>query len=338
MIAFESVTRRFGAVAAVDQADLAVDRGELLALLGPSGCGKTTALRLIAGFERPDAGVVRIDGEVVAGDGGWTPPERRQAGMVFQDYALFPHLDARRNVAYGLPRAARRGGRVDELLELVGLAGMGDRYPHELSGGQQQRVAVARTLAPEPSVVLLDEPWGSIDHLLRTSMREELSEILRRAGVTVVLVTHEREEAFALADRVALMHEGRVVQVGRPEEIYFEPATRWAAEFAGDANFVSGTLVRGVVETPLGRFAALNGSGGHGDVQALVRPELVAPVPDPAGVDEVVERSFRGHDVFYRLRLADGRLLCAQRPSDEVVGVGDRVRVTVHQRAVTIFR
>ncbi len=337
MITLESVTRRFGHVAAVDRAELTVERGELLAMLGPSGCGKTTALRLVAGFERPDEGVIRVDGKVVAAQGAWTPPERRQVGMVFQDYALFPHLDVKGNVAYGLPRAACRNGRVDDLLELVGLAGMADRYPHELSGGQQQRVAVARTLAPEPAVVLLDEPWSSIDHLLRTSMREELSGILRRAGVTVVLVTHDREEAFALADRVALMHEGRIVQAGRPEEIYFEPATRWAAEFAGEANFVPGTLAEGVVETALGRFAALNDSGARGAVEALVRPELVAPVCDPAGVDEVVERSFRGHDVFYRLRLADGRVLCAQRPSNEVVGVGDRVRVTVHQRAVAVF-
>jgi iron(III) transport system ATP-binding protein len=337
MIALESVTRRFGSVAAVDRGDLAVDRGELVALLGPSGCGKTTALRLIAGFDRPDEGVVRVNGEIVAAHDAWTPPERRHVGMVFQDYALFPHLDVKGNIAYGLPRAARRNGRVDDLLELVGLAEMADRYPHELSGGQQQRVALARTLAPEPAVVLLDEPWSSIDHLLRTSMREELSSILRRAGVTVVLVTHDREEAFALADRVALMHEGKIVQVGRPEEIYFSPATRWAAEFAGDADFVPGTLARGVVETALGRFAVLNESGDRGAVEALVRPELVAPVPDPAGADEVVERSFRGHDVFYRLRLADGRVLCAQRPSDEVVGVGDRVRVTVHQRAVAVF-
>jgi iron(III) transport system ATP-binding protein len=216
---------------------------------------------------------------------------------------------------------------------------MNDRYPHELSGGQQQRVALARALAPRPAVVLLDEPWSSIDPLLRTSMRDELAAILRQAGVTVVLVTHEREEALALADRVALMHDGRLVQVGEPEEAYYAPANRWAAEFVGDANFVPGRLADGMVDTALGRFPARPGADRNGDrpVDALVRPELVGLVPDPLGPGEVVERSFRGHDVFYRVRLPDGGALRVQRPSTEVVELGERVRLTVQTLPVAVF-
>jgi iron(III) transport system ATP-binding protein len=336
MIRLDQVTKRFGAVAALDEADLEARPGEVLALLGPSGCGKTTLLRVVAGFEVPDAGVVHLNGDVMAGPTKWVPPERRNVGMVFQDYALFPHLDVAGNVGYGLKRGPGRRRRVDEVLALVGLEGFGARYPHELSGGQRQRVALARALSPEPAVVLLDEPWSSIDPLLRSAMREELSAILRRAGVTVVLVTHEREEAFALADRVALMQQGRIVQVGPPEETYYAPANRWAAEFVGDANFVPGTLADGVVETPLGRFSTT--TAGRGTVDALLRPELVELEPDPEGPAQVVERSFRGHDVFYRVRLSDGRSLCAQRPSTEVVELGERVRVTVHELPVAVFR
>ncbi len=340
MIRLQAATKHFGAVTAVAEADLTVRRGELLALLGPSGCGKTTLLRLIAGFEAPDAGTVHIGDRLVAGDGAWVPPERRNVGMVFQDYALFPHLDVARNVGYGLPRDRDRRRRIEEVLALVGLQGMGARYPHELSGGQQQRVALARALAPRPAVVLLDEPWSSIDPLLRSSMRDELAAILRRAGVTVVLVTHEREEALALADRVALMHEGGLVQVGEPEEAYYAPATRWAAEFIGDANFLPGRLAGGIVETPLGRFAARTRNGGmngDGSVAALVRPELVKLVPDPAGPGEVIERSFRGHDVFYRVRLDGDDALLAQRPSTEVVELGARVRLSVQDMPVAVF-
>src|SRR5918994_5537781 len=240
MIRLERVSRSFGAVRAVAAASLEVGRGEFVALLGPSGCGKTTLLRLIAGFEAPDDGTVRIGEHVVAG-GTWIPPERRHVGMVFQDYALFPHLSVARNVGYGLARR-ERDRRVREALELVGLAGHGERFPHELSGGQQQRVALARALAPEPSVVLLDEPWSNIDPVLRDSMRDELAAILRRVGVTVVLVTHDREEAFSLADRIALMRAGTIVQAGTAEDVYFAPASRWAAEFVGAGNFVEGAL------------------------------------------------------------------------------------------------
>jgi iron(III) transport system ATP-binding protein len=333
MIRLERVSKRFGTVRAVEEATLAIGRGEFVALLGPSGCGKTTLLRLIAGFEAPDEGVVAIDEVEVAG-GVWVPPERRRVGMVFQDYALFPHLTVARNVGYGLSRDGR-GERVAEALNLVGLGALGDRYPHELSGGQQQRVALARALAPRPSVVLLDEPWSNIDPVLRSSMREDLAAILRGTGVTVLLVTHEQEEAFSLADRVALMRDGGIVQTGAPEEIYYSPASRWAGEFVGAANVLPGRLTDGLIETLVGRFPAPNGDE-PGEVKVLVRPELLELAVDPAGEGEVVCREFRGHDVFYRVRLADGTTVCSQRPSNESIPLGARVTLRPHAGRVAL--
>jgi iron(III) transport system ATP-binding protein len=334
MICAHGVSKRFGSVRAVENANLCVERGEFVALLGPSGCGKTTFLRLIAGFERPDGGTVAIDGRQVAGT-TWVPPEQRHVGIVFQDYALFPHLSVADNVGFGLGRH-ERARRVTEALDLVGLGGLNDRYPAELSGGQQQRVALARALAPRPAVVLLDEPWSNIDALMRAAMRDELCSILRSADVTVVLVTHEREEAFSLADRIALMQHGTIVQAGSPEEIYFEPATRWAAEFVGAANLIRGRLAGGHVETALGSFAADCGNG-HSPVDVLVRPELLELRPDPEGAGRVVGREFRGHDVFYRVLLDDGSELSSHRPSTERVMLGDRVAVVPHAGRVAIF-
>jgi iron(III) transport system ATP-binding protein len=335
MVLLDGVEKRFGDTRAVTGAGLCVDRGELVALLGPSGCGKTTLLRLVAGFEEPDAGTVVVDGVRVAGGGTWVPPERRRIGMVFQDYALFPHLTVGENVGFGVTRHLR-SDRVRELLELVGLEGLERRYPHELSGGQQQRVALARALAPAPRLVLFDEPWSNIDPHLRETLRDEIVTILRRVGVTAILVTHDREEAFSLADRIALMRDGTIVQEGTPEELYLAPRSRWAAAFVGAGNFVRGQIADGAVETPLGHFPALN-ANGTASVEALVRPELLELAPDPVGSAEVVERQFRGHDVFYRVRLADGTTVVAQRPSTEVVPLGARVAVRPHAGRVPVF-
>jgi iron(III) transport system ATP-binding protein len=335
MVCVHRASKRFGAVDAVREADLCVERGELVALLGPSGCGKTTLLRLIAGFERPDRGELAIAGVTVASRQAWIPPERRRVGMVFQDYALFPHLTVAQNVGFGLPRREREA-RLRQLLAFVGLAGAGQRYPHELSGGQQQRVALARALAPEPAVVLLDEPWSNIDPLRRGSMRDELAAILRAIDVTVVLVTHDREEAFSIADRIVLMREGTIVQSGTAEELYLAPADRWAAEFVGAGNFLPGRLEGELVETLLGRFPAANRNGADA-VEALIRPELLELRPDAAGDAEVVGREFRGHDVFYRVRFRDGTTLVSQRPSTEVVPLGARVSVRPHLSRVPVF-
>jgi iron(III) transport system ATP-binding protein len=335
MICVHGVSKRFGSIQAVDDADLCVERGELVALLGPSGCGKTTLLRLIAGFEQPDGGEVRLEDVRVAGEGAWVPPERRHVGMVFQDYALFPHLTVAENVGFGVARP-ERARRVADALDRVGLGTHGHRYPHELSGGQQQRVALARALAPEPTLVLLDEPWSNIDPLLRSSMRDDLAEILRGIGVTVVLVTHDREEAFSIADRIAVMRAGTVVQEGSPEELYLTPADRWVAEFVGAGNFVPGHLDGDLVETLLGEFPVSTRNGAT-EVDVLIRPELLELEPDPAGLGEVVAREFRGHDVFYRVRLADGTTLVSQRPSNEVVPLGSRVTVKPHLSRVPVF-
>ncbi|MBD0338351.1 MAG: ABC transporter ATP-binding protein [Thermoleophilia bacterium] len=331
MVCVHGVSKRFGSTVAVDRAELCVERGEFVALLGPSGCGKTTLLRLIAGFEEPDAGELCVDERRVNG----VAPERRRVGMVFQDYALFPHLTVAANVGFGLKRAARPE-RVRELLALVGLDGLGHRYPHELSGGQQQRVALARALAPAPAVVLLDEPWSNIDPLLRGSMRDELAAILRSLGASVLLVTHDREEAFSLADRIAVMREGRIVQAASPEELYSAPADRWTAGFVGAGNFLPGRIDGDLVETLLGRFPVV-GRNGASDVDVLIRPELLELRPDPLGPAEVVGREFRGHDVFYRVRLADGTEVVSQRPSTELVPPGSRVVVSPHREPVRVF-
>lgn len=334
MIRLEGVTKHFGSVTAVDKTSLCVDRGEVVALLGPSGCGKTTLLRLVAGFERPDAGTVDVAGRVVAGGGGWVPPDRRRVGMVFQDYALFPHLTIAENIGFGLPRR-ERATRVQTLLDIVGLGGLDGRYPHELSGGQQQRVAVARALAPAPELILLDEPWSNVDPFLRESIRAEVSEIIRPLGITVVLVTHDREEAFSLADRIALMRDGRVVQEGTSEELYFAPTSLWAAEFVGAGNVLRGQVVDGRIQTPIGAFPA-NGSAASAAANVLVRPELLELEPDPAGAAQVVAREFRGHDVFYRV-LLDGVELVSHRPSTEVVPLGSRVSIRLHDGRVPVL-
>jgi iron(III) transport system ATP-binding protein len=332
-VELHNVTKRFGATVAADRVSLSVPSGEFVALLGPSGCGKTTLLRLIAGFMMPDQGAVVVGGQTVAGP-TWVPPERRRVGMVFQDYALFPHLTVAENVGFGLPRRRRAAGTA-EALALVGLDRIGGRYPHELSGGQQQRVALARALAPEPAIVLLDEPWSSIDPMRRGAMREELAAILRAAGTTVLLVTHDQEEALSLADRVALMRDGEIVQVDSPERLYRAPIDPWSAEFVGAANFLDGRRDAGRAVTALGAFDAADGPDGP--CQVLVRPELVQLHCTPSGAGLVVGREFRGHDVLYRVRLGDGTDLCSQRPSNEVVQLGARVDVRLHDGPVAVF-
>jgi iron(III) transport system ATP-binding protein len=326
MIRLESVTKRFGETVAVQDASLCVGRGEVVALLGPSGCGKTTLLRLVAGFERPDAGRISLADRVVAEPGSWVAPEARKVGMVFQDYALFPHLTVAANVGFGL-RRRERVARVSELLEVVGLTGLDRRYPHELSGGQQQRVALARALAPSPELVLLDEPWSNVDPFLRETLRAEVADIIRPLGVTVLLVTHDREEAFSIADRIALMRDGTIVQEGSAEQLYFAPASRWAAEFVGAANVLAGRVVGERIETAIGAFPA-NGAS-HGEAQVLVRPELLELEPSAEGHAQVVAREFRGHDVLYRV-LLEGVELVSQRPSTEAVDLGSRVAIRVH--------
>jgi iron(III) transport system ATP-binding protein len=303
-------------------------------VLGPSGCGKTTLLRLIAGFERPDSGTVTIGDSTVAGPGFELPPERRRVGMVFQDYALFPHLSVERNVAFGLERRAReeRQAVTRSTLELVGLQHKTRCYPHELSGGERQRVALARALAPGPEVVLLDEPFSNLDATLRAGLRREVELILREAGASALLVTHDQEEALSLADRLAVMREGELVQVGAPEDVYSRPASRWAAQFVGEVNVLSGVAHGQGVVTELGMFDLPRAA--RGPVHVAVRPEQLEVRGGSRGNAEVLEREFRGHDVLYRLRHESGRTVLVQLPSLQLHHVGDTVFVKPAESAV----
>jgi iron(III) transport system ATP-binding protein len=321
------LSRSFGLTRAVDDVTLEVRTGEIFGVLGPSGCGKTTLLRLIAGFERPQAGTVTVGGSLVAGDGTWVPPERRRIGMVFQDYALFPHLTVERNVGFGVSRDA--GTDTQRALELVGLQHKADRHPHELSGGERQRVALARALAPGPEVVLLDEPFSSLDATLRAELRREVELILHDAGASAILVTHDQEEALTLADRLALMRDGRIVQVGAPEVVYAQPAERWAAQFVGEVNVLPGVLRGDSVHTEVGSFDIATPARGeaHGSVHIAVRPEQLEFRAGREPNAEVVEREFRGHDVLYRLRHTAGRTLLVQLSSLELYEPGQRVFV-----------
>ncbi len=305
----EGLSKRFATTIAVQDVTLAIARGEILALLGPSGSGKTTILRLLAGFERPDSGRLRVDGEEITA----VPPARRRFGMVFQHYALFPHLDVGENVAFGLSALERAGRdrKVSAALELVDLAGFERRKVQELSGGQQQRVALARALAPEPRVLLLDEPLSNLDPTLRERTRRELRGLIQRVGITTVFVTHEQEEAFDLGDRVAVLSAGRLEQVGTPDELYERPATLFVATFVGRANVF--------------RAAAARAVGGRDDQVVVVRPERLRFAD--AGLPGIVkERRYTGAAAFYLVE-GDGGERFEVLADPAAARVGERVYV-----------
>ena len=334
-IACRDLRKSFGDRVAVDGLDLEVPSGQITALLGPSGCGKTTTLRLIAGLESPDAGSVEIDGRLVSGDGEFLPAERRGLGFVFQDYALFPHLDVRGNVAYALGESAP-AGRLDELLAIVGLEDVASRHPGELSGGQQQRVALARALAGSPSAILLDEPFSNLDASLRDRMRREVREILTAACVTSIFVTHDQEEALSIADTVAVMRDGRIEQTGSPEDVYSRPASRWVAEFLGEADVLAAHAHSDRVECALGSVPIA--AGFEGDAELIIRPESIA-IADASeegprhGVGSqdavVVSKDYFGHDQLLGLQLGSGLRVRTRRPGFPTWQPGDRVRVWV---------
>jgi iron(III) transport system ATP-binding protein len=327
-ITVAGAVKSFGALPVLRAVDLEVAPGRVVALLGPSGCGKTTLLRSIAGLERLAAGEVRIGDRLVSGPRVHVPPEHRRVGMVFQDWALFPHLTVAQNVGYGLPRSERKGPRVAEALDLVGLEGLGGRSPGTLSGGQQQRVALARALAPTPGVLLLDEPFSNLDTALRVQVRTEVHQLLASLGVTTVFVTHDQEEAFVLGDEVAVMHGGRIVQQAVPSQLYARPASRWVATFVGDANLVPGTADGGAAAaTPVGPVALEAPARGH--VEVVLRPEELRLLPPAeAGAPATVELcEFYGHDTVYLVRPDGAEPVRARAGSAPRFARGDRVAV-----------
>ncbi|OKI49591.1 ABC transporter ATP-binding protein [Micromonospora sp. CB01531] len=329
MLTVTGLAKSYGPMPALAGVDLDVTRGTLLAVLGPSGCGKTTLLRCVAGFERADEGMVAVAGRTVAGNRLHVPPHRRGVAVVPQEGALFPHLSVADNVGYGLDRAARRSGRVEETLELVGLAAYGARMPHQLSGGQQQRVAIARALAPRPALVLLDEPFSALDARLRAELRADVRQALRADGATGVLVTHDQGEALSMADAVAVMDAGLIVQCGAPAAVYRDPATPWIARFVGEAVLLPATVDADVATTPLGRLP-LRGSAACGAATVLVRPEQIRLTPSGGAPATVVRQDFHGHDALTTVRLDDGTVLTARMlDEDNGLTAGTRVAITV---------
>ena len=336
VLSIEGVSKEYGPENAVEELSLSVKDGELLTLLGPSGCGKTTTLRMIAGLEAPSEGTITIAGETVTGDDGpFRKPEERDVGIVFQDYALFPHLTVGENIAFGLDELDDEAtdARVAELLELVDLEAHEEKMPSQLSGGQQQRVALARSLAPEPDLLLLDEPFSNLDLRLRVEMREEVRRILKRAGVTAISVTHDQEEALSISDRVAIMNDGAIAQVGNPGEVFENPESRFVASFLGQASFLS-ARVTDRLETGLGSFGLerLNGPIEAYDgamIDVLVRPDDLQAIPasEPKADGYVVHRQYNGPNFIYRVELHSGDVVHCMHNHVETFEAGQPVAV-----------
>jgi iron(III) transport system ATP-binding protein len=360
VVRVSSLYKSYGATPVLHGVDLEIERGTLTAVLGPSGSGKTTLLRVLAGFERADQGSVELGGRVVDDARRAVPPEKRRIGYVPQDGALFPHLTVRGNVGFGLTRAQRRSGRIEELLALTELGDMADRYPHQLSGGQQQRVALARALAPAPDLVLLDEPFSALDAALRTSVRAEVLGILRATACTAILVTHDQDEALSMADRIAVLRQGRVVQHGTAQELYDTPADAQLACFLGEANIVRATVTSDGADAGLFGVLPVRANGCDGAADALIRPEQVAirlaaddapAEADARCVPGLVERcEYYGHDMMLTVRPQAGaqagagadrpgpglpERLLARLPAGAPLAVGTEVVVTVRGPVTT---
>lgn len=323
------LSKAFGDRVAVDAVSFTVAPGDILALVGPSGCGKTTLLRLIAGFEQPDNGDIEIAGQTVVDARRHLPPERRRVGMVFQDYAVFPHLSVGRNVGFALGKGRAAEARVAELLDFVGLAGYEQRMPHELSGGEQQRVSLARALSTDPAVLLLDEPFSNLDAALRAGVRAEVRALLKQKGITAVFVTHDQEEALFLGDRVGVMCAGRLEQLGTPENIFHQPKTRFVAEFMGQTDFLPGVVVAAGVETAMGLVARPVALPAGTPVEIALRPDDVALEPDPTGNGRVLARRFIGMANVYQVGLASGAIVHSLQPHTRSLTEGDSVMVSL---------
>ncbi len=352
ILCLDAITKRYAANTppAVNRVSLTLGQGEILALLGPSGCGKTTLLRLIAGFERPDQGTIYLGQQAVCGP-CWLPPERRDVGIVFQDYALFPHLTVEKNVAFGLQSLVRLGSldpkqvqvQTQEAIALVGLTGFERRFPHELSGGQQQRVALARALAPRPTLILLDEPFSNLDVQVRLHLRQEVRDVLKQVNASGVFVTHDQEEALALADRVAVMRQGQIEQCDRPETVYASPTSRFIAGFVTQANFLPARRTPQGWDTELGLLTQVVDADGvvpqdtiaQGDV--MIRQEDLVLQAAEDGLLRVQSRQFLGREYQYSLATPSGHILYARLPASQSIPIGHRVKPMVDSLRLRLY-
>ncbi|MFO0706924.1 MAG: ABC transporter ATP-binding protein [Nitrospira sp.] len=324
---------------AVRNISFAAREGEILCLLGPSGCGKTTILRAIAGFEPVRAGELFLSGRLVSNPDLTIPTEQRRVGMVFQEYALFPHLKVADNIAFGLQHLSRqeRNARVQDMLQLTGLTGFDRRYPHELSGGQQQRVALARALVQNPVVLLLDEPFSNLDPDMASRMRQELHQLLRRTKTTTILVTHDHEEAFAMADRIAVLNQGILEQMDTPELIYHMPASPFVADFVGQADFIHGEIRNGMVHTELGEFPNTLSAAEGNSVVVMIRPDDIHLAPAKDAGSRIVARQFRGSENLYTVCLPSGQFVHSSQSSTSVYQEGTAVELQVLATHTVLF-
>ena len=360
ILQLESITKTYperiatgknGSTAVLDNVSFTLNHGELLGLLGPSGCGKTTLLRIVAGFESISQGTVAIAGKIVCTNCEFVAAEKRQTGMVFQDYALFPHLTVAENIAFGLKHQSKKSAkgflsrknqpwidrRVGEILELVGLVGFERRYPHQLSGGQQQRISLARALAPQPALILLDEPLSNLDVQVRHRLRGEIRAILKAAGTSAIFVTHDREEALAISDRIAVMRQGKIEQIGTPEEIYLNPATRFVAEFVTQANFLPAAKQGQHWVTEIGKFPVSDRHSGIKTADLMIRPEDIVLIPDSSSKAVVREKQFLGREYYYGVETASGKRIYARMGLSQAIAVGTKVSLSLNLSTPQIF-
>lgn len=347
LLKLDNISHTYGQQVTVDELSFELEKGEIGCLLGPSGCGKTTVLRSIAGFEPIMSGEIWLNGVSVSRAGFVLPPEQRRIGMVFQEYALFPHLNVTANVGFGLHHSTRaeRAHRVAELLQVTGLTEVADRYPHELSGGQQQRVALARALAPYPELILLDEPFSNLDVGLREHLSQEIRDLLKKLNITAILVTHDQSEAFAVADKIGVMHAGKMMQWSSAHDLYHRPANRFIADFIGQGVLIPGTfMLSGEVETELG---VLTGSIYRPDpsssevpdkqVDVLIRPDDIIHDDHSPLQAAVVHKAFRGAQFLYTLRLASGQIVLSLVPSHHDHAIGEKIGIRPETDHIVVF-
>lgn len=331
IIRARSVTKSYGSEVVLSDFNLDVWNGSIVGILGISGSGKTTALRLLAGFDKPDSGIIEMRNKVISSEETFLPPEERNVGMVFQDYALFPHLNVEKNISFGLSRDEIKSGRLEEVLSMCNLETYRNKFPQELSGGQQQRVSLARALAPKPEVILLDEPFTSLDAHMARDLREEVVSLLRQTETTAIIVTHDQEEALSVCDVVSVLENGSVIQSATPQEIYLNPVSQTVANSVGDPNILKGFSVDGRVETSLGTFV----TAYNGALDVSIRPECIELLLDSEGSYVVKECTFYGHDQVISFQNSKGEVFRARSLPNTIYEAGDKVNINISE--VTTF-